>query len=133
MDPLSGRSILIVASLQAAIALAALASSPVAALAATAVGLLAVERYAAVAFFVATMGPGSKSRFRVFAGSAWLLGFVALAVAVAAVAVRARPALPWAAAAAFAGPIGLSALAFGSGIGALVAGHRAAARSGGRR
>jgi hypothetical protein len=133
MDSVSGRSILIVASLQAAIALVALTSSPTAAIAAAAIGLLAVGRYAAVAFFAATMGPGPESRLRVFAISAWMLGFVALAVAVAAVAMRARSVLPWAVAAAFAGPIGLSFLAFGSGIGALAAGRRAAARSGGRR
>jgi hypothetical protein len=133
MDSVSGRSIVIVASLQAAIAAVALSSSPTAALAAAAIGLLAVGRYAAVASFVATMGPGPKAGLRVFAGSAWMLGLVALAVAIAAVALRARPALPWAVAAAFAGPIGMSFLAFGSGIGALAAGHRAAARSGGRR
>jgi hypothetical protein len=127
MDPKSGRSILIIASLQAATALAALASSPAASLAAAAIGLLAVGRYASIAFFAATMGPGPASRLRFFAASAWAIGLLALIVALAAVALRLRAALPWAVAAAFAGPVGMSVTAFASGIGAL------AARTGGAR
>jgi hypothetical protein len=105
-----------------------------AALAASAIGLLAVGRFSAVAFFAATMGPGPKSVLRAFAGSAWMIGLVALAAAIAAVAVRARPALPWAVAAAFAEPFGVSVLALASGIGAFVSGRAGGpARSGGRR
>jgi hypothetical protein len=133
MGSVSGRSILIVASLQAALALAALSSSPTAALATAAIGILAVARFSAVAFFASTMGPGPKAALRAFAGSAWAIGLVALAVAVAAVAVRSRPALPWAVAAALAEPIGLSALALASGIIALYAGRSASAHSGGGR
>jgi hypothetical protein len=123
MDSITGRSILIIASLQAATSLAALVSSPTAALAAAAIGLLAVARYAAVAFFVATMGPGPKASLHAFAGAAWMIGLLALAVAIVAVAVKARFALPWAAAAACAGPLGMSVLAFASGIRALAARH----------
>jgi hypothetical protein len=123
MDSVSGRSILIVASLQAAIALVALTSSPTAAIAAAAIGLLAVGRYAAIVLFTATLGSGPKSRFRALSGFAWALGFAALIVAVAVVALRARSSLPWAAAAAFVGPLGLSLLAFCSGIRALSAGR----------
>jgi hypothetical protein len=125
---ISWRSILLVASLQAALAIAALLSSPTAAIAAAAIGVLAVGRYFAVACFTATLGSDSKAGLRAFAGSAWAIGMLALAVAVAAVAVKARQALPWAALAAFAGPVGMSAMAFGTGIGALVSG-----RPGGRR
>jgi hypothetical protein len=135
MGSASGRSILIVASLQAAVVLAALASSPTAALAAAAIGLLAVGRFASVALFAATMGSGPKAGLRSFAGSAWALGLVALAAAIAAVAVKARPVLPWAIAAALAEPIGMSLLALGSGIGSLVLGRvaRRACNRGGLR
>jgi hypothetical protein len=127
MDQKSGRSILIIAALQAATTLAALASSPTASIAAAAIGLVAVGRYASIAFFTATMGPGPAARYRVFAASAWIIGFLALAVAVAAVALRMRAALPWAVAAAFAGPVGMSVLAFKSGLGAIATGRRGAA------
>jgi hypothetical protein len=137
MDAISGRSLLVVASLQAATSLAALLSSPIAAAAAAAIGVLAVGRYAAVAFFAATMGRGSRSGLHVAAASAWILGLFALLAAVAAVMVRARPALPWAIAAAFAGPVGMSILALGTGIGSLVSRHPAqgggAAHSGGKK
>jgi hypothetical protein len=117
----SGRSVLLVAALQAAIGLAALASSPAAALAATAIGALAVGRYAALAFFAQSLGPGGRAPLRAFAVSAWILGLFALAAAVGAVAIKARPALPWAVAAALAGPLGMSILAMGTGIKALTA------------
>jgi len=133
MDRKSGRSILIIAALQSATALAALASSPLASLAAAAIGLLAVARYASITVFAATLGPGPTAKFHVFVASAWILCFLALVAAVAAVALRARAALPWAVAAAFAGPFGMSVQAFGSGIGAIVAGRREVARSGGGR
>jgi hypothetical protein len=137
MDATSGRSLLVVASLQAATALAALLASPTAALAAAAIGALALGRYAAVAFFASTLGPGSSQGLHVFAASAWVLGLLALLAAVAAVLARARPALPWAVAAALAGPIGMSALAFARGIGSLSSRppiHRGgAARTGGRK
>ncbi len=133
MGSVSGRSILIVASLQAAVALAALGASPTAALAAGAIGLLAVGRFSALALFAATMGPGPDARLRLLAGSAWTVGLMALAAAVAAVAVRARPALPWAVAAAFAEPFGLFVAALVKGLGALAGGGAASAHSGGRR
>jgi hypothetical protein len=123
MEATTGRSLLVVAFLQAATALTALLSSPTAALAATAIGALAVGRYAAVAYFAASMGPSSRAGVRAFAASAWVIGLAALLVAVAAVAVRARPALPWAVAAALVGPLGMSALALGAGIGSLASAH----------
>jgi hypothetical protein len=132
MDSRSGRSIVIVASLQAAIVAAGAFSSPKAALAATAIGALAVGRYVAVAGYVRTLIPGSKAAMRLLTGSAWVLGLLALLATVAVVAVRARAALPWAVAAAFAGPLGMSAQAFASGLGALTASRRAAAPSRGR-
>jgi hypothetical protein len=137
MDATSGRSLCVVASLQAATALAALLSSPIAALAAGAIGALAIGRYAAVAYFARSLGPGSRPALHLLAATAWFLGLLALLVAVVAVLVRARPALPWALAAALAGPLGLSALALGSGIGSLGSGRPAprggAAPSGGNK
>ncbi len=130
MDAMSRRSLLIVASLQVSIALTALLSSPTAALAATIVGLLAVGRYAAVAGFAATLGSDTKALLHLLATSAWVFGMLALTAAVAVVALKARPALPWAIAAALAGPFGMSALAFGTGLGALWSGR--ARRSGGK-
>ena len=130
MDALSRRSLLIVASLQASIALTALLSSPTAAIAATVVGLLAVGRYAAVACFAATLGSNTKALLHLLATSAWVFGMVALAAAVAVVALKARSAVPWAVAAALAGPFGMSALAFGTGLGALYSGR--VRRSGGK-
>ncbi len=126
MDALSARSLLIVALLQASISLAALLSSRDAALVSAAIGVLAIGRYASLAFFASTMGRAAKSNLRVFAASGWILGFAALVAAIAAVALRVRPALPWAVAAAVAGPLGMSALALYSGVGALIGGSRRA-------
>jgi hypothetical protein len=126
MDSAVLRSLLVVASLQAAVALTAIASSSAAAVAAGAVGVLVLARYGAVAFLAATLGPGAKAGLRVFALSAWFLGLLALGAVLAAVAVKARLALPWAIAAALAGPLTMSAIALGTGIGNLAsarAGH----------
>jgi hypothetical protein len=133
MNALSARSILVVAALQAATALAALASSPTAAIAAAAIGALAIGRYAAVALFASSLCPSAAARpspralFRLLSASAWILGLAALLAGVAAVALRAPNALPWAVAAAFAGPLGMTALALGSGLAAV------AGPAGGRR
>jgi hypothetical protein len=121
MDAVSNRSIATVACLQAATAIAALLFSPTAALAVAAIGALALGRYVAVALFARAIGSGGKALMRFLAVSAWVLGFAALLAAVAAVALKAKGSLPWAVAAAFAGPLGMSALAFGSGISALAA------------
>jgi hypothetical protein len=118
------RSVVAVAAIQAAVALAALADSGAAAAAAAAVGILALVRYGAVSLFASSVCGRGGSAARLVAGSAWILGFLALGAAIAAVAVQARAALPWAAAAALAGPVGMSLAAFGSGIGALAAGGR---------
>jgi hypothetical protein len=131
MDSAIVRSMLVVASLQAAISLTALSASPAASLAAAAIGLLAIARYGSVSLFAATLGKNGRSEFRALAASAWIIGLVALGAALAAVAVKARPELPWAIAAAVAGPVGLSALALVTGFGELAAvrpGH-----SGGKR
>jgi hypothetical protein len=137
MDAVSWRSIAIVASLQAAVSLVALTSSQAASLAAATIGVLAIGRYFAVAAFAASLGSCSnRTVLRALAGSAWMLCMVALAVALAAVLVKFRSALPWAVAAAFAGPFGMSALAFGSGLRALISSrpaHNGAAHSGGTR
>lgn len=124
MDALSARSLLIVAALQTSISLTALFSSRTASLVAAAIGLLAVGRYAALAFFASTMGSPARAPLRLFAGSAWVLGLLALIAAIAAVALRVRPALPWAVAAAVAGPLGMSALALFTGVGALASARR---------
>lgn len=129
MDAISVRSIATVAGMQTAIALAALFCSPLATAVALAIGLLALMRYISVAFFASTMGQGSRRLPRFLASSAWALGFVALLIALVAVAIKAKALLPWAVAAAFAGPFGLSVLAFGSGLGALVA-DRASIKAG---
>jgi hypothetical protein len=134
MDSVSARGLIGVAAIQATVAVAAfLASSPSAAVVAVAIGLLAVGRYASIAFFAATMAPGPVSRYRSFAASAWLVGFLALMVAMVAVAVRMREALPWAVAAAFVGPAAMSVTALASGIGMVSSARRSAARSGGAR
>jgi len=121
MDPTSGRSLLVVAALQAMTALAALLSSTTAGIAAAAIGILAIGRYTAVAYFAATMAPGPRSGLRFVAASAWILGLLALLAAVAAVIARAKPALPWAIAAAFVGPLGMTFVALGTGIRQLAA------------
>jgi uncharacterized protein YhhL (DUF1145 family) len=119
--------------MQATIALVALFCSPLAAAVALAIGLLAFVRYIAVVFFVSTMGKCAHQWPRFLATSAWSLGFIALLVALVAVAVKAKVVLPWAIAAAFAGPFGLSVLAFGSGLSALAVdrGSIKAGRAGG--
>ncbi len=124
MDALPARSLLIVAVLQASISLAALLSSRTASLVAAAIGLLALGRYAALVFFASTMGSPAKAPLRPFAGSAWVLGLLALVASIAAVALRVRPALPWAVAAAVAGPLGMSALALLAGLGVVGARRR---------
>jgi|GEM_PF-1919553 len=125
MDRVPARGLVIVAAAQVAVALAALLySSLTAVAAAAAVGVLAVGRYLSLSLFAHTMAPGSDGRLRLIATSAWALGFIALLAAVAATAVRFRPALPWAVAAAFCGPIAISILALGAGVGALVGGRR---------
>jgi hypothetical protein len=130
MNVVSARSILVVAALQATVALAAMPASATAALAAAALGALALARYIALSAFVASMGP-SKALPRALAASAWILGLAALLAGIVAVALRARPALPWAVAAALVGPLGMSMLALGSGLGALVA--ERPLRTGGKR
>jgi hypothetical protein len=120
----SGRSILTVAVLQGAVALLALSASPAAAAAAVAIGALALGRYWAVSLFATSVCERKGRAWRLLAASAWAIGLVALGAAIAAVAVKARAALPWAAAAAFAGPIGMSLLALGSGLGSLAVGGR---------
>lgn len=119
MDAIRARSVVAVAVIQAAVALSALFCSPSAALVAFSVGLLAIGRYVSVAFFAASMKPKSAPLARALAASAWGLGFVALLVLVAAVAAKAKADLPWAVAAAFAGPLGLTLYAAGSGLGLL--------------
>jgi hypothetical protein len=133
MDSVSGRSVLLVASLQAAISIAALSSSPASAIAASAIGALALGRYLALALFARTVGAGAGLQARFLSASAWILGLAAMLAALAAVALRAKPALPWAVAAALAGPLGMSALALGSGVGAVAAGRRASGHAGGDR
>ena len=123
MEAVSRPSILIVASLQAVVAAAALLSSPQSAAAAAAIGVLAVVRYVAMGYFAATLGSSTKALLHLLAISAWVFGMMALVAAVVVVALKARPALPWAVAAALAGPFGMSALAFGTGLGALFSGR----------
>jgi hypothetical protein len=124
MMSIPGLSILTVAVLQGAVALLALSASPAAAAAAAAIGVLALGRYGAVSLFASSVCERRGGAWRLVAASAWALGLLALGAAVAAVAVKAPAALPWAAAAAFAGPVGMSVLALGSGLGALAAGGR---------
>jgi hypothetical protein len=116
MDAVSIRSIAIVAGIQLTIALMALFCSPLAALAAGAIGVLALMRYVSEAFYASTLASSAKSALRLFAGSAWFLGLIALGVALVAIAIKAKPVLPWAVAAALAGPFGFSIFALGSGI-----------------
>jgi hypothetical protein len=132
MESVSARGLIVVAAIQAAIAATALLASPAASAAAAAIGILAVGRYFSLSLFARAMAPGSDRRIKIFATSAWLVGFAALLAVVAAVAVRSKPALPWAVAAAFAGPVGMSAIAFASGLGTIVT-NRRAARAGGAR
>jgi len=110
--------------LQGGLALIALLGSPEAAVVADAIGALAVGRYAAVSVFASSVCERGGRARQLVAASAWMLGLVALGVAIAAVAVKAKAQLPWAAAAAFVGPIGMSVLALGQGLGALAVGGR---------
>ncbi len=119
MDALSFRRLLVIALLQVAVFLAALFTSRTAALAAGVLGVLALGRYAAIACFASMIGYSSKAGLRALVASAWIFGLAALIAAVAAVALRSKPSLPWAVAASFVGPLGMSALALGSGIAAL--------------
>jgi hypothetical protein len=116
MDAVSIRSIAVVTAVQLAIALIALFSSPLAAIAAGAIGVLALMRYVSEALYASTLDSSAKSKLRLFAGSAWILGLIALGVALVAVALKAKPVLPWAIAAAIAGPFSFSIFALGSGI-----------------
>jgi hypothetical protein len=122
---------LVVVSLQTAIAVTASWASREAFVAAAAVGILAIVRYASLSFYAATLGSAAKAALRLLAISAWAFGLLALGAALAAVAVKAKPVLPWAIAAALAGPIGMSILAFATGLGQL-AGPRLG-HSGGKR
>jgi hypothetical protein len=131
MVSMSGKSVILAASLQALVALGALASSPAAAITAASIGVLAVGRYAAMAAFASSLGSGRGGAFRVMAMSAWLLGLAALVAAMAAVAIKYSPQLPWAVAAAFAGPLGFSALALVEGFAGLAS--RRAGHPGGSR
>jgi hypothetical protein len=131
MDSVIVKSMLVVASLQAATAITASQASREAFVAATAIGVLAFARYSSLAFYAVSMGPGAKGALRGFALFAWAIGLLALGAAIAAVAVKVRPALPWAAAAALVGPFGMSALALVTGLGRL-AGPRLG-HSGGKR
>jgi cobalamin synthase len=128
MGTVSARSILVVASLQAITALAALSSSTAAALAAAVIGVLAAGRYLALSCFAATLGSSEKAVFHALAGSAWAFGMMAMTAAIAVVALKASLVLPWAIAAAVAGPLGMSALALCSGIRALFSNRSAAGR-----
>ena len=119
MDALSLRRLLAIALLQATVFFAALITSRTAALAAGVVGVLALGRYAAIACFASMMGYSTKAGLRALAASAWIFGLAALVAAIVAVAMRSKPSLPWAVAASFVGPLGMSALALGSGIAAL--------------
>jgi hypothetical protein len=116
MDAVSIRSIAIVAGVQLTIALIALSCSPLAALAAGAIGVLALMRYISEVFYASTLGSRVKSALRLFAGSAWILGLVTLGVALVAVAIKAKSVLPWAIAATIAGPFSFSVFALGTGI-----------------
>src|SRR5512142_1688306 len=101
MNPAIVKNVLLVATLQAVVAGAAAvlagAAAGTAALASAAIGILAVGRYVAVASFAASLG--RRGPAAALSLSAWILGFLALIVAIAAVAARAKPSLPWALAA----------------------------------
>lgn len=107
----SARGLMPVHGLVAAHGLAAmaafLASSPRAGFVALVVSILALLRYAAMAGFARYLGRGPAALVYIL-GAAWAAAFLALAFALAAVARFARPCLPWAAAAALAGPAWLS-------------------------
>jgi hypothetical protein len=99
----------------AAVVLAGLLSSPAACLAALFVSLLALARYLAMAAFASSLGSAGLARSALLAG-AWLVAGLALVVAVAATARLARPCLPWALAAALAGPAAFIAESLLSGL-----------------
>ena len=125
MHPAATLGMASVAALQAAVSLIALSSSPRAAAAAAAIGVLALGRYAALALYASSVCGRRAAAGRPLAASAWILSIMAVGAAIAAIGVKAPGLLPWAAAAAFAGPIGMSVLALGKGIRALAAGGKA--------
>ncbi len=125
MHPAAALGTASIAALQAAVSLIALSSSPKAAAAAAAVGALALGRYAALSLFAQAVCGRRGPSGRFLAASAWFLSLAAMGAAIAAIGVKAPGLLGWAAAAAFAGPAGMSLLALGSGIRAFAAGGKA--------
>jgi accessory gene regulator protein AgrB len=118
------RGLAAILAVQAALVLIAASASSYAVLVCAVVGILALGRYAAVSLFASCVCAHRERRAKVFAVATWVLFFVALGAVIAAVGVKAGDLLPWAAASACAGPIVLSMLALGSGIGELAAGGR---------
>ncbi|HOX30690.1 MAG TPA: hypothetical protein PLB91_00070 [Spirochaetales bacterium] len=112
---LSRPAALRLAAFHAALALAALASSPAAAIAAAAVSALALLRYLAMAAFASSLGR-ARGTGPAIPALAWAAAFMALALALALVGRLSRPSLPWAAAAALAGPAWLSGEALASAL-----------------
>lgn len=98
-----------------AVVLASLLCSPRACFAAFLVSVLALLRYCAMATFASCIGSGQTARSALVAG-AWIAAGLAMAVALAGTARLVRPALPWAAAAALAGPIEILFEAFLAGF-----------------
>jgi hypothetical protein len=118
------RGVTAIAVVQGAVALAAFSNSGRAAAVSALVGLVALGRYAALSSFASSVCLRRDRAGRRFAVSAWILSFLALGAVIAAVGAAAGDLLPWAAAAAFAGPVFLSIFAFGSGLGALAPGGK---------
>ena len=103
--------------------LAAFLVSYKAAAAVFAVSVVALLRYVALAGFASSIG-----HHRPFAvvidGALWLFSFVALAVVIVAVSRVARAFLPWAAGAAFVGPLLVTAMTAVAGVRALARARR---------
>jgi len=109
-----------------ALAAAAFVASPAAGLAASVVAAIALLRYASIAAFTSTLGPGAAAKTALAVGG-WVVAMAAMAAAIVATARLARAALPWAAAAALVGPVELMVEAIAGGLG----GMAKAARTGG--
>lgn len=114
-----------IAAIQAAVSLIALSSSPKAAAAAAAIGVLALGRYAALSLFASSVCDRRGRLGRLPAASAWILSLAAMGAAIAAIGVKAAFLLPWAVAAAIAGPACMFLIALARGVAVLAAGGKA--------
>lgn len=129
MGTLRFRSIVLVAVVQAAVAVYASFISLTALVICLLIGMAALGRYLALAAFSSSMTRKNDQLLRIIYLSLWIFAFLALFAILAAVIIKAKALIPYAVSAAFVGPVSLSLLALGAGIAGFVA-NRPGARTG---